>query len=63
MVHYRKTITKNKPEYMNKKLLLTNASRNGLFRTEDGAYIQIKVNAIGKLFVHQINSNFQQNSC
>lgn len=59
MTRYEMTIAKNRPEYLNKKLLLTNRKRDGLFIWPNGSYIQIEVNRQGKLSVNEITPNFQ----
>lgn len=61
MTQYKATIVQNNPHYLNKKLLLANASKNGLFRSEeDGSYIQIEINHEGDLLVTEITQTFQQ---
>ncbi len=55
---YKNTVVKSHPEYLNKKLLLANASKNGLFKSKDGAYIQVEINVQGQLSTNKVTSNF-----
>jgi len=61
MAKYKKTIVKNKPGYLDKNLLLINAYKDGLFLSENGSYIQIKVTLKGEISVCEITDKFQCN--
>jgi len=54
MANYKKTIAQNRPEYLNKTLLLTNSERSGLFALDKKSYILIKINNEGELAVNEI---------
>ncbi len=59
MTHsYKSTIVKNHPEFLNKKLLLANVSKSGLFKSKDGDSIQVEINNQGQLYVNKVTSKF-----
>lgn len=57
MTNYKKTIAQNRPEYLNKLLLLTNSERSGLFVSKGESYILIEINNEGELSVNKITDN------
>ncbi len=62
IVHsYMNTIVKSHPEYINKKLLLSNVSKSGLFNSREGDYIQIEINKQGQLAVSKVTDKLALN--
>ncbi len=55
MINYTKTIVQDKPDYVGKKLLLITKSKDKLFRTNDGNYIEIEIDNTGDLFVYMVS--------
>ena len=61
-VSYTKTIVEDRPEFLDKPLLLVDSKRERLFRTEDGKYIEVVVSNDGKLAVNEVNQYIQKMS-
>lgn len=62
MTSYEKTIVQNNPEYVGKKLFLITESKEKLFYTDDGFYIEIEIenNEKGKLLARKISIDLKK---
>jgi hypothetical protein len=60
MINYKKTIVQDKPDYVGKKLLLITKSKDKLFRTNDGNYIEIEIDNTGDLFVNMVSETMNK---
>lgn len=57
MPTYKKTIVNSRPDYVGKKLLLTDTDKRKLFRDNHNnkSYIEVEINNKGDLFVHEFS--------
>jgi hypothetical protein len=60
LYNYKSTIIHQNPEYVNKKLFLTDKNKRRLFQTSNGEHIQIRFNRLGNLILHKITNNFEK---
>lgn len=59
LYNYKKTIVDQNPEYIDKKLLLSNNKKRRLFQTNQGSHIQVCFNQLGNLIAHEITNKFE----
>ena len=55
---YNMAVVKERPEYLNRKLLLCNVNHDGLFQTHDGNNILIEFNCEGMISVTAISATY-----
>ncbi|MGC9517471.1 MAG: hypothetical protein ACP5C3_07230 [Methanomicrobiales archaeon] len=58
--NYKSTIIQKNPEYIDKKLLLTDPKRKKLFKTPKNEHIQMRFDKLGNLITHKITDNFDE---